>query len=79
MLTVLRTVVSPYFIGRDFHFPYIVPSGEAQAKLVEATVLSSDAKPTEGILQGSLIIEVDTGKVFLFSGTAWVEQFCLQA
>ena len=55
------------------------PSGEAQKKLVEATVLSGDAKPTEGIMQGSLIIEVDTGKVYMFNGSSWVEEFSLQS
>jgi len=46
--------------------------------------LSTDSKPTIGVATGSIFIEVDTGKVFLFNeegspGSQWVEQFCLQS
>ena len=41
---------------------------------------SSDTKPTSGIAMGSLFVEVDTGKTYLFNedettpGNEWVEQ-----
>lgn len=43
--------------------------------LVEAVCLSSDSKPTDGIANGSICIEMDTGKIYMFdeSGSAWVE------
>ena len=36
---------------------------------------SSDSKPTTGIVTGSVFVEVNTGKVFLFNedASAWVE------
>ena len=40
--------------------------------------LSTDAKPTD-CKTGSIFVEVDTGKVFFFSGSAWVEQFSFQS
>ena len=43
--------------------------------LVESTCLSTDTKPTDGIANGSICIEMDTGKIYMFneSGSAWVE------
>lgn len=43
--------------------------------LVEAVCLSSDAKPTSGIANGSICIEMNTGKIYMYNeaGTAWVE------
>lgn len=37
---------------------------------------SSETKPTSGIITGSVFVEVDTGKAYLFNETAsaWVEQ-----
>ncbi len=45
-------------------------------KQVEIFGTSSETKPTTGIAFGSVFIEVDTGKAFLFneSTSAWVEQ-----
>ena len=45
------------------------------AKLIEIACLSTDTKPTELIVTGSLALEVDTGKIFAFNETAstWVE------
>ena len=45
-------------------------------KLVTIYGLSTDSKPTSGIIMGSAFIEVDTGKAYLFNETAesWVEQ-----
>lgn len=50
-------------------------------RYVELAGLSTDSKPTEGILTGSIFVEVDTGKVFLFNRAAgtWVEQFSFQS
>ena len=33
-------------------------------------ILSSEAKPTEGIQKGSMLVEIDTGNVFCFDGTS---------
>ena len=43
--------------------------------LIEAVCLSTDAKPTDGIANGSLCLEVDTGKIFAFDeeGQVWTE------
>lgn len=44
-------------------------------KYVELYGTSSDSKPTTGIVTGSVFVEVNTGKVFLFNedASAWVE------
>lgn len=41
----------------------------------EVRCLSTDTKPTEGIHNGSTLIEIDTGKKFLFDevASAWNE------
>lgn len=46
----------------------------------EISGLSSDTKPTAGLINGSIFSEVDTGSVFFFNETAgtWVEQFSFQ-
>lgn len=43
--------------------------------LIEAACLSADTKPTTGIANGSLCLEMDTGKIYAFNETAsaWVE------
>ena len=48
---------------------------------VEISCLSTDSKPTDGVAQGSILTEVDTGKVYFFNETAatWVEQFSFQS
>ena len=47
----------------------------ADKKYVELFGLSTDSKPTTGIITGSTFVEVDTGKVYLFneSSSTWVE------
>ena len=42
-------------------------------KYVELACLSTDTKPTAGIVTGSLALEVDTGDVYAFDevGTQW--------
>jgi hypothetical protein len=36
--------------------------------------LSTDTKPTVGILVGSEFYETDTGKTFIYSGSAWIQK-----
>ena len=47
----------------------------ANKRYIEAWGLSTDSKPTAGIITGSVFVEVDTAKVYLFneSSSAWVE------
>lgn len=44
-------------------------------KYVEIYGTSSESKPTDGIVTGSVFVEVNTGKVFLFNedSSSWVE------
>ena len=44
-------------------------------RYIEAAGLSTDSKPTTGIVTGSVFLEVDTGKVYLFdeAGSQWTE------
>lgn len=41
--------------------------------LIEAACLSTDTKPTTGIANGSLCIEIDTGDIYMFNaaGAEW--------
>ena len=42
---------------------------------VEGTCLSTDEKPTTGIFNGSKLMEMDTGKLFMFDAesSTWLE------
>lgn len=56
---------------------------EGNKHYIEAVGLSTDTKPTENIVTGSLFVEVNTGKVYLHNEegtveTKWVEQFSFQ-
>lgn len=44
-------------------------------RYIEAVGLSTDTKPTTGIITGSVFTEVDTGKAYLFDevGEEWDE------
>lgn len=44
-------------------------------QLIEAVCLSTDTKPTTGIANGSTIVEINTGKVYMFDeeGGEWDE------
>ena len=46
-----------------------------EMKYIEAAGLSTDSKPTSGIVTGSVFIEVNTGKVYLFdeASGSWQE------
>lgn len=43
--------------------------------MVESVCLSTDTKPTTGLANGSLCLEMDTGDIYAFNETAhaWVE------
>jgi len=43
---------------------------------VEMQCLSTDTKPTEGVITGSLAWEVDTGDIYAFdeSSSTWIKQ-----
>lgn len=57
---------------------YFTDNG-SQIVLVDVFCKSTDAKPTAKLATGSRLVEVDTGKVYLFDETSgWVEQFSLQ-
>lgn len=46
-------------------------------RYIEAAGLSTDTKPTDGVITGSMFVEVDTGKGYLFKeadSPEWVEQ-----
>lgn len=49
-------------------------------QLCEIFCLSTDSKPNNLIANGSILCEIDTGKVYFFNETAgsWVEQFSFQ-
>lgn len=44
-------------------------------QVCEIACMSSDTKPTNGIANGSLCLEMDTGKIFVFNGGGiiWIE------
>lgn len=47
----------------------------------EYSCLSTDEKPVSGVGNGSILVEIDTGKVYFFdaAGSQWVEQFSFQS
>lgn len=47
--------------GKDFNYSHGLDR-------VEGECLSTDTKPTEGIANGSCLIEMDTGDIFMFDG-----------
>ena len=60
--------------------PFAIESGE-QKFYCEISGDSSESKPTAGIIDGSIFVESNTGKVYFFNEktTAWVEQFAFQS
>ena len=52
------------FKTRDFNYN---PNGSKNR--VEGECLSTDTKPTKDIANGSILIEMDTGKIFMFDAT----------
>lgn len=55
--------------------------GVDQLQVVEIFCTSLETKPTDGIADGSIAVEIDTGKVYFFNETTglWVEQFSFQS
>lgn len=51
-----------------------------EVSYIEAACLSTDTKPTDGVATGSILTEVDTGKVYMYDedGEEWVEELTLQ-
>ena len=51
---------------------------DGEKKYIEAAGLSTDSKPTDNIVTGSVFVEVDTGEGYLFNEDAttpaWVKQ-----
>ena len=47
----------------------------ANKRYIEVFGLSTDSKPTTGVITGSVFVEVDTGKAYLFNeaSSTWVE------
>ena len=52
-----------------------VKDGEVSRKVFEGFCLSTDTKPTDGVWNGSILIEMDTKKVCVFDedNTTWRE------
>jgi len=50
-------------------------SRDAASQYIEGFCLSTDTKPTNGIENGSQLVEMDTGKLYFFDedGGDWVE------
>lgn len=50
-------------------------NGKTRGYALEYRGLSTDSKPTEGVINGAAFIEIDTGKVYLFdaTGAEWYE------
>lgn len=44
-------------------------------QIKEVACLSTDTKPTEGVANGSILIEMNTGKIYMFdeAGAEWLE------
>ena len=49
--------------------------------VMEVWCLHTETKPTDKVSDGSIAVEIDTGKVFFFSESSetWVEQFSFQS
>lgn len=56
------------------------PIGRGGRNLGKGYCLSTDTKPTETVANGSQLIEIDTGDVYLFNetGSAWVKEFTIK-
>ena len=56
-------------------YQYSRVEGDVTLYNVEGVCLSSDAKPTAGIENGSQMMEMDTGKLFFYdkAGNTWRE------
>lgn len=63
------------YISNKFYSIAGVAGSSASKNLVEIACLSTDDKPTENIVTGSLALEVDTGDIYAFdeAGTQWTK------
>lgn len=54
---------------------YEIREGGAKVQEISGFCLSSDTKPTAGIANGSILTEMNTGKIYMFNeaAKAWVE------
>ena len=59
------------------NIPSRTPDFDHAKQYIEGGCLQTDDKPLDCAV-GSIMVEVDTGKVFFFNGTTWVEQFSFQ-
>lgn len=41
---------------------------------IDIVILSTETKPTKGLLNGSTLYEVDTGKLYIYYKGTWYEQ-----
>ncbi len=59
---------------------FAVNNGTEVKNVCEVWCVSTDTKPTTGLANGSIAVEIDTGKVFFFNeaDSSWVEQFSFQ-
>lgn len=51
----------------------ITNNASRSTESAELMGLSTDSKPTTGISINTLFLELDTGKFYYFTGTAWEE------
>lgn len=54
---------------------YEIREGGVKVQEISGFCLSSDTKPTAGIANGSILTEMNTGKIYMYNeaGKAWVE------
>lgn len=70
---------------RIYHVGNYVPvksgDGYETKNVCDVWCRSSETKPTDGLADGSVCTEIDTGKVFFYDevNQSWVEQFTFQS
>ena len=60
------------------HIEVVTEGGVTYAKAHEEFTVSATAEiadiPTQTLLQGSIVLDISTGKMSVWDGSAWVEQ-----
>lgn len=60
------------------HIEVVTEGGVTYAKAHEEFTVSATAEiadiPTQTLLQGSIVLDISTGKMHVWDGTNWVEQ-----
>ena len=51
----------------------LIAGGDTLGNVIEARGASTDTKP-ENCVEGSTFYEIDTKKLYIYDGSAWVEQ-----